>query len=344
MFVRTAHVVRLLLVATTAYALQRSHVIMQSGVSASKGFVRSLFSPLSHLSRSIQNLFAYKTRNDAELKEGIAGFYDKSSAIWLDVWGEHMHHGYYPSASYKDHNAAQIDMIDRSLDFAFAHDTTFKPRTMVDVGCGVGGSSRHIARKLNVTGEGLSLSPYQIKRAQRFTQEQNLSHALRYAVNDAMNMPFKDESFDLTWSMESGEHTPDKKRFMQELVRVTAPGGRIIVVTWCHRELKADEKSLQPKELRLLDKINDAYFLPAWVPGSLYVKLARELGLEDIKYDDWSEFIAPFWPAVFKSALKPLNFVRSQTFLLFLIAICTVYSMFLQYSSMLARFGCFALV
>jgi len=35
--------------------------------------------------------------------------------------------------------------------------------------------------------------------------------------------------------MESGEHMPDKAKFVGELCRVTAPGGRIIVVTWCHR-------------------------------------------------------------------------------------------------------------
>jgi hypothetical protein len=28
-----------------------------------------------------------------ELKEGIAAFYDESSGLWENVWGEHMHHG-----------------------------------------------------------------------------------------------------------------------------------------------------------------------------------------------------------------------------------------------------------
>ena len=32
------------------------------------------------------------------LNEGIASFYDESSELWEDVWGEHMHHGYYPEA------------------------------------------------------------------------------------------------------------------------------------------------------------------------------------------------------------------------------------------------------
>lgn len=45
-------------------------------------------------------------------------------------------------------------------------------------------------------------------------------------------MPFADRSFDLVWSMESGEHMPDKAQFVKELARVAAPGGKVIIVTW----------------------------------------------------------------------------------------------------------------
>jgi tocopherol O-methyltransferase len=116
-------------------------------------------------------------------------------------------------------------MIDNALEFAYFNSTTV-PKTMVDVGCGVGGSSRYIALKYGCSGRGVSLSPYQILRAKAFTEAQNLSGALQYSVNDAMAMPFADNAFDLTWSMESGEHMPDKNKFVDELVRVTTPGGR----------------------------------------------------------------------------------------------------------------------
>ena len=33
--------------------------------------------------------------SEADLKKDIASFYDSSSNIWEDIWGEHMHHGYY---------------------------------------------------------------------------------------------------------------------------------------------------------------------------------------------------------------------------------------------------------
>lgn len=254
--------VLLLFVVPSCHGYGRQAPSMKFGVLTAKKTVSSLFSPIRSVVNNIRSRFSYKSRSDNELKKGIANFYDESSEIWLDVWGEHMHHGYYPSPNYNDQQA-QIDMIDRSLDFAYGKDTTpTPPSTMVDVGCGVGGSSRHIARKYGCTGQGLSLSPYQIQRAKEFTRAQNLTEKLQYSVNDAMNMPFKNGSFELAWSMESGEHMPNKEKFVDELVRVTTPGGRIIIVTWCHRELAPGETSLQRRELDLLNKINDAYFLP----------------------------------------------------------------------------------
>ena len=222
-----------------------------------------------------------------------------------------MHHGYYPHKSYKNHTAAQLDMIDRSLAFAYGNDEA-RPESVVDIGCGVGGSSRHIARKYDSIkkARGISLSPFQVARANSFTQEQNLANLVEYKVDDAMASSFADNEFDLTWSMESGEHMPDKEQFVKELVRLTSPGGRIIVVTWCHRELVQGEDALSEKETKLLQKINEAYFLPAWVPSSSYVTLMKEQKLEDVRSDDWSEYVMPFWPAVFKSALVPRNFLR----------------------------------
>ena len=287
-----------------------SIVFLCSGSVCSMGVRSGIKGTLKRFRRNF--LSPSRTISDEDLKKGIAKFYDESSAIWLDVWGEDMHHGYYPKGYKVDHKAAQIDMIDRSLNWAYASETNPQPKSMIDVGCGVGGSSRHIVRKFNSINKarGISLSPYQIQRAKEFTKDQGLDDRVDYLVDDATKMSFQDNQFDLTWSMESGEHMPNKEQFFNELFRVTAPGGRIIIVTWCHRELRHDESSLTAKEKRLLKKINDAYYLPEWVPPSEYHRIANNLGLEDVRTDDWSEFIAPFWPAVFRSALVPRNFFR----------------------------------
>lgn len=55
------------------------------------------------------------------LQTGIAEFYDESSGLWEDMWGDHMHHGFYEqdvTVSVPDHRVAQIRMIEESLRFA----------------------------------------------------------------------------------------------------------------------------------------------------------------------------------------------------------------------------------
>ena len=250
-------------------------------------------------------------RTREQLKDGIAGFYDASSGVWERVWGEHMHHGYYgpQGREVKDHQQAQVDMCDETLKWAGV-DEGPPPARVLDVGCGIGGSSRHIARKYGGSGVGITLSPVQANRANELSAAQGFGERLQFQVADALAMPFPDNSFDLVWSMESGEHMPDKRQFVAELARVCKPGGRIIVVAWCHRDLDAGETSLTQKEERLLRRINRAYYLPRWCSAADYRSLAAEYGLVDLRSDDWTECVQRFWPAVIGSSLRPRNLWR----------------------------------
>ncbi|KAL3931156.1 MAG: hypothetical protein SGPRY_001244 [Prymnesium sp.] len=119
-----------------------------------------------------------------------------------------MHHGYYPDSKPKDHVQAQIDMVDATLDWANV--SLEAGAQVLDVGCGIGGSSRHIAARYGSGGVGITLSPIQVERATALSR--GMESRLRFQVADALKMPFEDNSFDLVWSMESGEHMPDKRQ------------------------------------------------------------------------------------------------------------------------------------
>ncbi|CAD7698747.1 unnamed protein product [Ostreobium quekettii] len=230
----------------------------------------------------------------------IAEFYDESSGLWEDVWGEHMHHGIYREASPpKSHTAAQVEMIDEVLKWADVKNVN----RMVDVGCGIGGSSRHIIRKYGCTSTGITLSAVQAARANEITAAAGLGDRGKFIVADALDQPFEDNSFDLVWSMESGEHMPDKRKFVSELLRVCAPGGKIIIVTWCHRVLATEEKELTPPEKLLLGAVSSVYALPDWVSAEEYKKEFAALGIQDVRVEDWTADVAPFWTAVLQSAL-----------------------------------------
>ena len=43
-------------------------------------------------------------------------------------------------------------------------------------------------------------------------------------VMNALEMEFEDDTFDLVWACESGEHMPDKKKYVEEMTRVLKPG------------------------------------------------------------------------------------------------------------------------
>ena len=240
------------------------------------------------------------------LYRDIREFYDASSGLWESIWGEHMHHGYYGrSGNYKiDRRQAQVELIEELLRWADCREDN-PPQNIIDVGCGIGGSTLHLARKFGSKATGITLSPVQASRAKERAAEAGLDDRVQFEVANALEMPFEDCSFDLVWSLESGEHMPDKTKFLQECYRVLKPGGKMIFATWCHRETDSLAGELTADEVAHLKEIYRVYCLPYVIFLSEYRAIASKCGFENIKSDDWSTAVAPFWDVVIDSAIAP---------------------------------------
>jgi SAM-dependent methyltransferase len=99
----------------------------------------------------------------------------------------------------------------------------------LDLACGTGAiSERAAAAGANVTG--VDLAPALIETAKERAREADLE--IDYRVGDAENLDLPDGGFDKVSSTVGIMFAPDHEAVAKELVRVTAPGGRIALVNW----------------------------------------------------------------------------------------------------------------
>lgn len=54
---------------------------------------------------------------------------------------------------------------------------------------------------------------------------------IEYVCGDAVELPFKDESFDHVISLDVLEHVPEDKRMLAEIYRVLNPQGKCVIST-----------------------------------------------------------------------------------------------------------------
>merc|ERR1712072_1127367 len=105
-------------------------------------------------------------------------------------------------------------------------------------------------------------SQAQVDRATTLAIKRNLPNA-DFQVMDALAMDFPDDTFDVVWACESGEHMPDKKKYVEEMTRVLKPNGRIVIATWCQR----DENGVpfNKKERKMLDFLYSEWTHPYFI-------------------------------------------------------------------------------
>ncbi|MEM6966165.1 MAG: class I SAM-dependent methyltransferase [Bacteroidota bacterium] len=233
------------------------------------------------------------------LNQRIGKFYDQSTPLWLEVWGEHMHHGYYPEGKVgaKTHTQAQLDLVDEILRWGKIDAAT----TILDAGCGVGGSARLLAKKYQAKVLAVTLSPVQAANGRKYNQACGLENQITIEAKDMMSLVHSDQKFDLIWSMESAEHIADKRALLQMFYDLLVPNGRLIMATWCHRN---EPPTLKKTEQNLLEKIYKLYHLPPMVSVETLENLAKDVGFKKVESEDWSDYVAPFWKAVIQSVFQ----------------------------------------
>ena len=238
--------------------------------------------------------------------------------------GQHIHHGYWTEetdALTKD--VAQVHLIELLLSRAGypcsseyaqqlglpAHlrtdaTTSSQPARklrVLDVGCGVGGTTRYLAEQRGWEVTGVTISSEQIKIAYDLTDKlidggntttkPNTSDrsgekimlgsqggSVQYIQLDAEKMGehFPTDSFDLVWISEALSHLPNKPLFFTSSSQLLKTGGRLVIADW----LKAPAGEMQEGGFEAdIKPIEEGMLLPPLDTIDGYLQKAKENGM-----------------------------------------------------------------
>ncbi|KAL8801123.1 MAG: hypothetical protein Q9182_004675 [Xanthomendoza sp. 2 TL-2023] len=229
----------------------------------------------------------------AALKGRIRHHYELASEYYFSLWGEHIHHGYFLTPS-DTKERAQLRLIELLIDRSQLESCS----AVLDVGCGIGGTSRYLARNHGCKVTGITISGKQVGMATKLTcdagintQNPTTTDSVEHGYGsahfhevDAETMAdfFPEQGvFDCIWISEALSHLPDKPLFFRNAFKVLRPPhndtklpGKLVVADWFKAE-DLTEKQLEDD----IRPIEDGMLLPPLCTQSEYQIYAKEAGL-----------------------------------------------------------------
>ncbi|HEY3911398.1 MAG TPA: methyltransferase domain-containing protein [Stellaceae bacterium] len=145
--------------------------------------------------------------------------------------------------------------------------------TLLDVACGGGivvcAFAAHVRHAT-----GIDMTPAMLDRARQLAAEKGISN-VSWHEGDVSALPFADASFDIVTTRFAVHHFPDPATVMREMVRVCAPGGRVLVIDSC-----ASADPVKAAAFNRLEKLRDPSHVRALSLAELQ-RLFRDAGLGD---------------------------------------------------------------
>jgi SAM-dependent methyltransferase len=121
---------------------------------------------------------------------------------------------------------------------------------LLDVACGPGLVVCDFAPHVREA-TGIDVTPAMLERARKLATDKGLAN-ITWRQGDVYSLPYEDASFTIVTTRFSFHHFLDPAAVLREMVRVCAPGGRVIVV-----DDYSSEDSKKAAEFNRLEKLRD---------------------------------------------------------------------------------------
>ncbi|XVE57036.1 hypothetical protein DITRI_Ditri04bG0059300 [Diplodiscus trichospermus] len=205
--------------------------------------------------------------------------YDELARNIEDLWGESFHF----AARW---NGESLREGMKRHEHFIALQLGLKPGDKVlDVGCGIGGPLREIARLSYASITGLNNSEAQIARGKELNRIAGVDKTCNLVKADFMKMPFPDSSFDAVYAIEATCHAPNVYECFKEIFRVLKPGQRFAAFE-CGRTDSFDTNNQEHRKIK--EEIVICADLPDLRPTGHYLEALKQAGFEVI----WEKDIA----------------------------------------------------
>ena len=156
---------------------------------------------------------------DYDHTETVREYYDLCNEFMVFGWGESLH--FAPLAPGETLEESKIRHQRLMITKLVLHEGM----NVIDVGCGIGGPMRRVAREAGVKITGINRSEVQLEKARSLNQEAGLDHMVDYLACSFMDMgAIADDTFDRGYAIESTCHAPHKAGAFAEIHRVLKPG------------------------------------------------------------------------------------------------------------------------
>ena len=113
---------------------------------------------------------------------------------------------------------------------------------ILDVGCGSATDTINFAKLVGKTGQviGIDYDPQMIQLAEQKTKEAGVEAWLKHETVTAPPIPYDSEMFDSVHSERVFQHIPNADQMLAEMIRVTKPGGWVVVADTDHSSTSTD--------------------------------------------------------------------------------------------------------